>query len=170
MPGIFGGIDMIGPYSPTGLSPTPSRRKLFVCEPEVPERERACAEQIGTDLARRAFRRPVNQADLDRLMPFYEEGRSGPGGFDEGIELMTTAVLASPDFLYRSIAPRDAAGGDSYELSDVRARLAALVLSLEPRSGRRAAARSQRRASSPNRQRSTPRSSACSPIRAQPCS
>ena len=83
----------------------------------MPERERACAEQIGTDLARRAYRRPVNQADLDRLMPFYEEGRSGPGGFDEGIELMTTAVLASPDFLYRSIAPRDAAGGDSYELS-----------------------------------------------------
>ena len=117
VPGIFGGIDMTGPYSPTGLSPTPSRRKLFVCEPEVPERERACAEQIGTDLARRAFRRPVDQADLDRLMPFYEEGRSGPGGFDEGIELMTTAVLASPDFLYRSIAPRDAAGGDSYELS-----------------------------------------------------
>ena len=117
VPGIFGGIDMTGPYSPTGLSPTPSRRKLFVCEPEVPERERACAEQIGTDLARRAYRRPVDQADLDRLMPFYEEGRSGPGGFDEGIELMTTAVLASPDFLYRSIAPRDAAGGDSYELS-----------------------------------------------------
>ena len=117
VPGIFGGIDMTGPYSPTGLSPTPSRRKLFVCEPEVPERERECAVEITTNLARRAFRRPIDQSDLDRLLPFYEEGRSGPGGFDEGIELMTTAVLASPDFLYRSVAPRDAAGGDSYELS-----------------------------------------------------
>jgi hypothetical protein len=117
VPGIFGGIDMTGPYASTGLSPTPSRKKLFVCEPEVPEREHACAEQIATNLARRAFRRPVTQDDLDRLMPFYEEGRQGPGGFDEGIELLTTAVLASPDFLYRSIAPRETQG-DSYPLSD----------------------------------------------------
>jgi hypothetical protein len=117
VPGIFGGIDMTGPYTSTGLSPTPSRRKLFVCEPEVPERERACAVEIATNLARRAFRRPVDQADLDRLLPFYDEGRAGPGGFDEGIELMTTAVLASPDFLYRSIAPPGAADTGSYELT-----------------------------------------------------
>jgi hypothetical protein len=71
----------------------------------VADRERECAERITADLARRAFRRPVGRADLDRLMPFYEEGRKGPGGFDEGIELVTTAVLASPDFLYRAIAP-----------------------------------------------------------------
>jgi hypothetical protein len=118
VPGIFGGVDMIGPYGSPGLSPTASRRKLFVCEPEVPERERACAEQITVNLARRAFRRPIGQADLDRLMPFYEEGRRGPGGFDEGIELLVTAVLASPDFLYRAIAPRAPAGTDG----DVAAR------------------------------------------------
>jgi hypothetical protein len=126
VPGIFGGVDMIGPYGSSGLSPTASRRKLFVCEPEVPERERACAEQITVDLARRAFRRPIGQADVDRLMPFYEEGRKGPGGFDEGIELLVTAVLASPDFLYRAIAPRAAADanagnsatGASYALDD----------------------------------------------------
>src|SRR5690606_7491661 len=105
VPGIVGGIDLIGPFNSTGLSPTDSRRKLFVCEPEVPERERACAEQIAVDLARRAFRRPVGAGDLERLMPFYEEGRQGPGGFDEGIEVLVTAVLASPDFLYRAIAP-----------------------------------------------------------------
>jgi hypothetical protein len=122
VPGIFGGVDMIGPYGSAGLSPTASRRKLFVCEPEVTDRERACAEQIAVNLARRAFRRPVGQADLERLMPFYEEGRRGPGGFDEGIELLVTAVLASPDFLYRSIAPRANTDGDgaveSYALDD----------------------------------------------------
>jgi hypothetical protein len=118
VPGVFGGVAMTGPYASPGLSPTPSRRKLFVCVPEVADRERACAEQITANLARRAFRRPVNQADLDRLMPFYEEGRKGPGGFDEGIELMVAAVLASPDFLYRSIAPRDASGSAGYELDD----------------------------------------------------
>jgi hypothetical protein len=58
-------------------------------------------------------------------MPFYEEGRKGPGGFDEGIELLVTAVLASPDFLYRAIAPRAVADADagtnpaaSYALND----------------------------------------------------
>jgi hypothetical protein len=117
VPGIVGGINLIGPYNSPGLSPTASRRKLFVCEPEVPDRERACAEQIARNFARRAFRRPVSQADLDRLMPFYEEGRVG-AGFDDGIELMVTAVLASPDFLYRAIAPRGAPGADAYALDD----------------------------------------------------
>ena len=119
VPGIDGAINMSGPYNSPGLSPTPSRRKLFVCEPEVADRERSCAEQIAATLARRAFRRPVDQADLDRLMPFYEEGRRGPGGFDEGVELLVTAVLASPDFLYRAVAPRAAEAGDRFALSDL---------------------------------------------------
>jgi hypothetical protein len=119
VPGIDGAINMSGPYNSQGLSPTPSRRKLFVCEPEVADRERPCAEQIAATLARRAFRRPIDQADLDRLMPFYEEGRRGPGGFDEGIELLVTAVLASPDFLYRAVAPRAPESGDRFALSDL---------------------------------------------------
>jgi hypothetical protein len=117
VPGLEGGINLIGPFNSPGLSPTASRKKLFVCEPEVPDRERACAEQITSHLARLAFRRPVSQADLDRLMPFYEEGRKGPGGFDEGIELMVTGVLASPDFLYRTVAPRGGSSG-AYALAD----------------------------------------------------
>ncbi len=120
VPEVVGGIDVIGPYNSTGVSRTASRDLVFICEPEVADRERECAESIATNLMRRAFRRPVQQADLDRLMPFYEQGRSGPGGFDSGVELLVTAVLASPDFLYRSIAPAPAgatvAGG--YELSD----------------------------------------------------
>jgi hypothetical protein len=115
--GIVGGINMVGPFNSTGLTKTASRRKLFVCEPEVAERERACAEEITTNLARRAFRRPVSQADLDRLMPFYEEGRQGAGGFDEGIELMTAAVLSSPDFLYRAITPTTDATAATQELN-----------------------------------------------------
>jgi hypothetical protein len=73
--------------------------------------------EITANLARRAFRRPVSQADLDRLLPFYEEGRKGPGGFDEGIELMTAAVLSSPDFMYRAVAPTQDADAESQELT-----------------------------------------------------
>jgi len=115
--GIVGGINMVGPFNSTGLTKTESRKKLFVCEPEVAPRERECALEITANLARRAFRRPVGQADIDRLMPFFDEGRKGAGGFDEGVELMTTAVLASPDFLYRSIAPAQNSTAASHALT-----------------------------------------------------
>jgi len=115
--GITTGLTLMGPYNSTGLTKTASRKKLFVCEPEVADRERECATEITANLARRAYRRPVSQADVDRLLPFYEEGRKGPGGFDEGIELMTAAVLSSPDFLYRAIAPASDPNAASQELS-----------------------------------------------------
>jgi mono/diheme cytochrome c family protein len=117
VPVINGGIDLVGPYNATGVARTSSRELIFACEPEVPERERECAERIAASLAERAFRRPATQADLDRIMPFYEEGRRGRGGFDEGIELVVMAVLASPDFLYRTIKP-SAADTESYPLDD----------------------------------------------------
>jgi hypothetical protein len=123
VPRVIGGIEVVGPFEPTGLSRTASREKIFVCEPEVPERERACAERITAQLARRAFRRPVDQDDIDRLMNFYESGREGTGasggGFDTGIEQMVTAVLASPDFLYRAIVPPESGDAEVYALSEL---------------------------------------------------
>ena len=116
---IVGGIEVVGPYEATNSYRTPSQRKLFICEPEVPEQERACAERITVDLAENAFRRRVTREDIDRLMGFYDSGREG-GGFDAGVELMVAAVLVSPDFLYRGIAPPpEARAGAFYELTDL---------------------------------------------------
>ena len=120
LPRVIGGIEVVGPYAATGPTRTPSREKIFTCEPEVPERERACAERITADLARRAFRRPVTTEDIDRLMAFYDAGHEDPGGFDAGIEQMVTAVLVSPDFLYRGIAPpQDTQDAKFHALSDL---------------------------------------------------
>jgi len=132
--GIVGGVNMVGPFNSTGITNTASRRKLFVCEPEVADREHECAVEIAANLARRAYRRPVSQRDLDRLMPFYEDGRKGAGGFDEGIEVMTAAVLSSPDFLYRSIAPTKDANASSQELSsfEIASRLSFFLWSQGP--------------------------------------
>jgi hypothetical protein len=106
VPRILGGIEVTGPFDSTGISSTASRERIFVCEPSTVDDERACAENIAAHLARRAFRRPVDEADIARLMPFFETGREeGPGGFDSGIEHLVTAVLASPDFLYRAVQP-----------------------------------------------------------------
>jgi len=119
VPRVIGGIEVKGPFDPTGVSRTLSRAKLFVCEPETADQERACAERITENLARRAYRRPATNQDVERLMRFYEAGRED-AGFDVGIEQMVTAVLASPDFLYRAITPpRAAAGTEAFALDDL---------------------------------------------------
>jgi Protein of unknown function (DUF1592)/Protein of unknown function (DUF1588)/Protein of unknown function (DUF1585)/Protein of unknown function (DUF1587)/Protein of unknown function (DUF1595)/Planctomycete cytochrome C len=118
LPRVIGSIQVVGPYAATGPTRTPSREKLFICKPEVPEQERACAQRITTDLAGRAFRRPVTKDDVVGLMAFYDAGHEGPGGFNAGIEQMVTAVLVSPDFLYRGIA-RSQKDAKFYELSDL---------------------------------------------------
>jgi mono/diheme cytochrome c family protein len=97
----FNSIEIKGPYNPTGDVSTEGRKLLYVCDPKATG-EAACAKQIASTLARRAFRRPVSDADLARLMPFYEGGRK-EGDFDRGIERLVAAVLVSPDFMYRAI-------------------------------------------------------------------
>jgi Protein of unknown function (DUF1592)/Protein of unknown function (DUF1588)/Protein of unknown function (DUF1585)/Protein of unknown function (DUF1587)/Protein of unknown function (DUF1595) len=105
LPRLMGSIKLAGPYAATSGTRTPSREKLFsICKPEVPEQERACAERITQDLAARAYRRPITKDDVAGLMAFYDAGHEGSGGFNAGIEQMVTAVLVSPDFLYRGIA------------------------------------------------------------------
>jgi hypothetical protein len=97
----LGDVEILGPYNPTGISKTVSRSLIFVCDPKTGEAP--CARKITENLARRAFRRPVTAEDVTRLMPFYETGRKNGGSFDLGIEQVVAAVLASPEFLYRSI-------------------------------------------------------------------
>src|SRR5882757_5199865 len=119
LPRLIGPIQVVGPYAATGPTRTPSREKLLICKPEVPDQERSCAEHITQDLAGRAFRRPVTKEDIDGLLAFYDAGREGPGGFNAGIEQMVTAVLVSPDFLYRGIArPQDRNDAKFHALSD----------------------------------------------------
>jgi mono/diheme cytochrome c family protein len=104
IPIIQTAIEIEGPYSPHGLSRSDSRAKIFVCEPKAATEEQPCAERIARNLATEAFRRPVTDADVKSLMKFYDIGRKEAGGFDAGVTDLVTAVLSSPDFLYRAIA------------------------------------------------------------------
>ncbi len=93
-----------GPYTATGSGDTPSRRKIFVCQPAGPADEAACATRILSSLARVAYRRPVDKTTVDMLMDFYRRGRAGVTGssaFDRGIETALQFILASPEFLVR---------------------------------------------------------------------
>jgi mono/diheme cytochrome c family protein len=109
MPRLVNGVEVVGPYDPKGVSKTPSRALIFVCDPK-PAEELSCARQITENLERRAFRRPVTTDDVTRLMPFYEAGRQGGGSFDQGVEQIVAAVLASPEFLYRAIIGQQSRG------------------------------------------------------------
>jgi hypothetical protein len=119
MPRLVNGVEVVGPYNPEGVSKTPSRALIFVCDPK-PAEELSCARQITENLARRAFRRPVTAEDVNRLMPFYEAGRQGGGSFDQGVEQVVAAVLASPEFLYRAIrGPKGTSPNTEFGLTDL---------------------------------------------------
>ena len=109
-----------GPYISTGPGDTPARQALFTCRPasDATADEEACAEEILSSLARRAYRRTLEAGDVATLMDFYRAGRDG-GSFDAGIQLALERVLISPDFLFRvERDPIDVRPGASYALND----------------------------------------------------
>ncbi len=114
-----GAILIEGPLSVEGPGDTPSRQKIFSCTPESADEEPACARTILSDLARQAYRRPIDQSDLQGLLDFYTQGRS-LGSFDTGIQYALERLLVSPDFLFRiQQDPAEIASGESYLISDV---------------------------------------------------
>jgi hypothetical protein len=108
-----------GPFNPAGPGDTPSRQRIFLCQPKKATEERACATTILSKLARRAYRRPVTDGDLSGILRFYDEGRKN-GGFEAGVEMGLRAMLASPKFVFRvERDPARIAAGSTYTLSDL---------------------------------------------------
>jgi hypothetical protein len=114
-----GKITIDGPTHAKGASDSAARRKIFVCHPDGPSKEAACAQQIIDTLARRAFRRPVTAHDTELLMSFYQQGRNG-GTFDTGIEMAIRRILADPEFIFRrETEPANVKPGQAYRISDL---------------------------------------------------
>jgi hypothetical protein len=112
-------LTITGPFDATGAGETPTRRRIFTCRPASQATEAACAREIIATLARRAYREPVDEADLQPLLAFYQAGRR-EGGFDLGIERALQLILASPRFVFRvERAPANVAPGAVYRVSDV---------------------------------------------------
>jgi hypothetical protein len=111
-----------GPSRVTGISETPSRQKIFSCRPTMPAEGRPCARQIVTRVGSEAYRRPLSPGEVDRLMPFYENGTGrsgGAGGFEEGVRAALEAILASPYFIFRlEREPELAKPGGTYRVAD----------------------------------------------------
>ena len=112
-------ISITGPYAVKGPGDTPSRRRIFVCEPAESDEDGGCAKRILSTLMRKAYRRPVTDADLKGPMELYHEARAA-GGFEAGIEEALAAVLVNPEFLFR--IEQDPAGigpNTAYRISDL---------------------------------------------------
>jgi len=116
-PGI-GSVEIEGPLSIDGSGITPSRQQIFSCEPISADEEPACARQILSSLARRAYRRAVTENDVQGLMEFYKQGQL-EGGFETGIQFALERLLVSPDFLFRiEQDPRNAEPDSMYPVTD----------------------------------------------------
>jgi mono/diheme cytochrome c family protein len=127
-------FQLLGPFDVKGLSSTPSRDRILTCNPakdktKTPE---ACAKEIFSTLARRAYRRPVTNDDIADLMQYYADGvKQGglrsPGSqgennaaFESGIREGVTGMLASPFFLYRGErVPTGLKPGAKYAITDL---------------------------------------------------
>ncbi|MBI3894423.1 MAG: DUF1592 domain-containing protein [Acidobacteria bacterium] len=108
-----------GPYGATAPGELPSRARIFVCLPTGSWDEDPCAKKILSTLARRAYRRPVTDADVQPLLGLYKVGRS-KGGFEAGIMLALREMLVSPGFLFRvEHDPPNVAPDTAYRISDL---------------------------------------------------
>jgi hypothetical protein len=112
-------FDITGPHNPTGHSTTPSRARLFECEPRTGREEQSCARNILSTLARRAYRRPVGDSDLEPLLEAYSTGRK-KGDFDLGVQYGVRRLLMDPGFLLRiERDPTSAARGGLEPVTDL---------------------------------------------------
>ncbi|HET7373604.1 MAG TPA: DUF1592 domain-containing protein, partial [Gemmatimonadaceae bacterium] len=106
-----------GPASVTGVSDTPSRRRIFTCKPGPGvASERACATDILKRLATQAYRGPVRD-DLNDLLQFYTQARNEAGDFEEGIRFGIQGILANPRFMFR-VEQEPPTAGSLYRISD----------------------------------------------------
>lgn len=111
-------VTIQGPFPASGPEAPPSRR-TFATPPAAPSDEPDAARQILTTLARRAYRRPVSDADLKTPVKFFEEGRA-EGSFETGIERGLSAILVNPQFLFRiERDPEQIPAGTPYRVSEV---------------------------------------------------
>jgi mono/diheme cytochrome c family protein len=115
----IGFVRIQGPFNAQRPTDSASRRRLLSCKPSSAAQETACARQILTAVARRAYRRPPTPQEVTSLMAFFEQGRKG-ATFDDGIELALRLVLASPHFLVRAEQePATVRAGQPYRIRDL---------------------------------------------------
>src|SRR5688572_9646986 len=109
-----------GPLSIAGSGNSPSRARIFSCYPANAADEAPCATEVLTTLARRAYRRPITDAERERLVGLYGVERAKGRDFEAGVQTALAYILVAPQFLFRvEQDPADAAPGTTYRIGDL---------------------------------------------------
>ena len=117
-PPVVGLLKIMGPFDASRPTDSKSMQQVFTCHPSSSDKFESCARTILGGLAKKAFRRPTNDKDMQMLMEFFREG-SKTGVFEDGIELALRRLLADPEFLVRvEREPDNVAAGKPYRISD----------------------------------------------------
>jgi hypothetical protein len=115
-------VEIEGPVNAPPVPLPESHKRIFLCQP-TPATKTECARKILENFARRAYRRPVSLAEVDRLVGLVRQAEAQGDTFEKGIQLAVQAVLVSPHFLFRveldrpPTRPDGAAPVGDYELA-----------------------------------------------------
>jgi len=113
-------VTVEGPFNVSASGESPSRRRIFICSPAPNTDGLTCAKKILSTMVRRAYRRPVTDVELARVVGFYQKSRGKGSTFDTGIQQALAFMLVSPQFLFRfELDPENAAPGTIYRISDL---------------------------------------------------
>ncbi|PYR91664.1 MAG: hypothetical protein DMF84_16160 [Acidobacteria bacterium] len=102
-------VEIGGPYAQATGRSRQSTEKIYTCGHRNGEHQRWCVSRIMTDLARRAFRRPIAASEIEKYVALVHQAQQDEQSFDEGLAVGIQALLVSPDFLYRIERNRQAA-------------------------------------------------------------
>ena len=116
-------ISLTGPFDVQGAGNTPSRKRIFLCQPSGSSDDQSCARRILASLARSAYRRPVTDNDVAPLLSLFEKGRNESGSFESGIQTAIEGLLVSTEFLFRierdPVPPGGMPPDTAYPVSDL---------------------------------------------------
>ena len=100
------------PDSPRGLDKKfrAARDRLLIAEPGWRRPPREAARQVLTAFAHRAWRRPVESDEVERLLGLFDRASHRGDGYAASVRLAARAVLLSPHFLFLS-EPEPTVGG-----------------------------------------------------------
>ena len=114
-------LDWFSLYGPVELEEidlvNPQREAIMICDPK-PVGELECARQILEAFGLRAWRRPLTDEDLDRLVSFIDIAAEHGDGWETGLKLAMTAILTSPHFVFRVELDPDPTSLEPHPLND----------------------------------------------------
>jgi len=103
------GLEISGPFAQVTEPSIESKKRIYSCGHLDGKHTSACAHKIVEGLARRAYRRPVTQEEINQLVGLVSTAQKEGDSFEEGICLSLQAMLISPHFLFRIESDQSAA-------------------------------------------------------------